>query len=104
MIDDITAKASRTLGFLRRNLKISSIELREKAYLVFVRPLLEYASSVWDPHTKRNIDKIEAIQRRAAHFVLNRYHNTSSVSAMLDRLHWPTQQMKVGKACNALED
>ena len=72
-IDDITAKASRTLGFLRRNLTISSIELREKAHLVFVRPLLDrYASDVWDPYTKRNIDKIEAIQRRAARFVLNR--------------------------------
>ena len=92
--DDITAKASRTLGFLRQNLKISSIELREKVYLVFVRPLLEYASSVWDPYTKRNIDKIEAIQRRAARFVLNCYHNTSSVSAVLelDRLDRPTLQ------------
>ena len=47
---------------------ISSIELREKAYLVFGDP---YLSSVWDPYTKRNIDKIEAIQRRAARFVLN---------------------------------
>ena len=74
--------------------KISSIDLREKAYLVFVRPLLEYASSVWDPYTKRNINKIEAIQRRAARFVPNRYHNTSSVSAMLDRVHWPTLQQK----------
>ena len=57
---------------------------REKAYLVFVRPLLKYTSSVWDPYyTKRNIKKIEAIQRRAACFILNRYHNNSSVSAML---------------------
>eukprot|EP00745_Piridium_sociabile_P022823 TRINITY_DN35603_c0_g1_i2.p1 TRINITY_DN35603_c0_g1~~TRINITY_DN35603_c0_g1_i2.p1 ORF type:complete len:143 (+),score=24.63 TRINITY_DN35603_c0_g1_i2:60-488(+) len=45
-IDAITVKASKALGFLRRNLKVSSSELREKAYLIFVRPLLEYASSV----------------------------------------------------------
>ena len=28
------------------------------------------------------------IQRRAARFVMNRYHNTSSVSSMLDILGW----------------
>jgi hypothetical protein len=100
-VDAITAKASKTLGFLRRNLKIASTELREKAYIVFVRPILEYASSVWDPHTERNINKLEAVQRRAARFVLNRYHNTSSVSAMIDRLGWPTLQerRKTARLC-----
>ena len=28
------------------------------------------------------------VQRRAARFVMNRYHNTSSVSSMLDTLGW----------------
>ena len=49
-IDNITKKANSALGFLRRNLKVASTDLREKAYLTFVRPLLEYSSSVWDPH------------------------------------------------------
>ena len=30
------------------------------------------------------------IQRRAARFVTNRYHNRSSVSDMLEHLKWPT--------------
>ena len=65
------------------NLKISSIELREKAYLVFVRPLLEFSVGSLHQLTKRNIGK-------------NRYHihNTSNVSAMLDRLDWPTLQVQ----------
>ena len=33
------------------------------------------------PYSKTNIDKLEMAQRRAAHIALNRYHNTSSVSA-----------------------
>jgi hypothetical protein len=49
-IDSITNKANRTLGFLRRNLKISSISIKEQAYKTLVRPLVEYASPVWDPH------------------------------------------------------
>ena len=34
-----------------------------------IRPHLEYACSVWDPHTKKNIQSIEKVQRRAARFV-----------------------------------
>ena len=48
-INNITSKANKTLGFLRRNLKIPSIRIKEQAYQTLVRPLVEYASSVWDP-------------------------------------------------------
>ena len=36
------------------------------------------------------MDKLEAIQRRAARFILNRYHNMSSVSRLIDQLRWPS--------------
>ena len=48
-IDVITAKAIRSLGFLKRNLKVSSSSLREKAYIGFVRPQLGHVSTIWDP-------------------------------------------------------
>jgi hypothetical protein len=41
-----------------------------------VRSNLEYCSSIWAPHTKQHIDKIESVQRRAARYVAKRYHNT----------------------------
>jgi hypothetical protein len=37
-INNITAKANKTLGFLRRNLKIPSIRIKEQAYQTLVRP------------------------------------------------------------------
>ena len=61
---------------------------------VFVRPLLEHAASVWDPYSQKNIAKIEAVQRRAARFVLNRFRNTSSVNNMLEALGWPTLEQR----------
>ena len=91
-INNINAKASRSLSFLKRNLQINAINIKETAYKAIVRPLVEYAPCVWDPSTKTNIDKLEMIQRRAARYVLNRYHNTSSVDDMLNQLKWPTLQ------------
>ena len=38
-------------------------------YCSLVRPLLEYSCETWDPHTKRNIDKLEAVQRRATRWI-----------------------------------
>ena len=91
-ISNITAKANRTLGFLRRNLQISNPELRSRAYKALVRPQIEYATTVWDPHTQNNIKKLEMVQRRAARYALNRYHNRSSVTDMLCQLGWPSLQ------------
>ena len=44
---------------------------------------MEYATFVWSPHTLQNINKLEAIQRRAARFVMSNYDRHSSVSEML---------------------
>ena len=78
-IDIITSKANRTLGFLKRNLKINSTALKSTAYKTLIRPSLEYACTVWVPYTQGNIYKLEMVQRRGARFVLGRYNNTSSV-------------------------
>jgi len=57
-----------------------------------VRPVLEYASTVWDPHTLTSINKVEAVQRRAA---LNDFSTFSSVINMLRTLNLsPLQQQR----------
>jgi antitoxin component HigA of HigAB toxin-antitoxin module len=40
--------------------------------------------------TEKLKSKLEQVQRRAARYVTNQYHNTSSVSAMLNHLQLPT--------------
>ena len=74
---DLTIKKGNSmLGFLRRNLKVSSESTKTAAYHSLVRPVLEYCCTVWSPYTDDYIDKLEMAQRRAARYVTNRYHNT----------------------------
>ena len=44
------SKASRTLEFLQRNLKICPTHLKEQAYKEIILPFLEYCASIWDAH------------------------------------------------------
>lgn len=72
-VDTIVKKATNLLNLCRRNLNMCSPQIKETAYKSLVRPHLDYASPAWNPHTTRNISKIEAVQRRAARFVLGNY-------------------------------
>ena len=87
-INKVTTKATRSLNFVRRNLRVTSQKVKESAYKSLVRPTLDYCCAVWNPHEAQHIHQLEMVQRRAARFVMNRYHNTSSVSSMLDTLGW----------------
>ena len=79
-INKISNRSNSILGFIRRNLKHCSKLLKESAYISLVRSVLDYASVVWDPHQKKDIDRLEGIQRRAARFVCNDYGKYSSVT------------------------
>ena len=91
-VEAATKKANNSLAFLRRNLSSCPAQTKETAYKSLVRPTLEYASTVWDPHTQECINQLEAVQRRAARFVKGGYHTTSSTSQMLAELGWSSLQ------------
>ena len=87
-INKICNKANSTLGFIRRNLKNCDKSFKETAYISLVRSVLDYSSTVWDPHLNKDINRIENIQRKAARFVKSDYKQTSSVTSMMDELGW----------------
>jgi len=93
-ITKTAAKASQVFNFLRHNLSNCSSSVKASAYLTIVRPIMEYTSSVWDPHQQCNIQAIEKIQRRAARWVMSDYGRHSSVSGMLQFLNWPTLESR----------
>ena len=59
-----------------------------------MKPILNYAASVWTPHTNHYINKLETIQKRAARFVMSDYRRTSSVSTMLNSLQWQSVEIQ----------
>ena len=91
------AKANRSLGFLKRNLKSAPQDIRETAYKTLVRPQVEYCGAIWDPHTAELTKQVEMVQRRSARFVLRRYHYMSSVGSMISQLGWETLQVRRAK-------
>ena len=95
-INNINKKANQTLGCLKRNIKVHNQDLKSTAYKTLVRPQLEYASSVWSPHTDTDIKKIESVQRRSARWATHDYRSTSSVTEMLKKLSWrPLDQRRI---------
>ena len=79
-----------TLVFLRRNLFSCPQDVREAAYKGLLRPILEYGSSVWDPHYEGLIlDDLEKVQKRAARFVTRNYtYEKGSMTGILKKLKW----------------
>lgn len=89
-VHNITAKANRTLGFIRRTITTTSPDIKALAYKQLLRPVLEYASGAWDSLTENLAGMIEKVQRRAARVVggLRRTDRTTSVTKLLSELNW----------------
>lgn len=95
-VNNITATANRTLGFIRRNLHSCPQHVKESAYKTLVRPQVEYSSSTWDPYTQVLTNKIESVQKRSARFVCGDYVSRSpgSMTDMLRKLNWESLQSR----------
>ena len=59
---------------------------------------MEYASTVWDPSTKKYTKAVENVQRQAARFVMNDYRRRSSVGNMLESLEWKSLERRQADA------
>lgn len=58
-------KANRIAGLIRRTFITLDEKMFKPLYTTLVRPHLEYANQVWNPHLMKDIKAIENVQRRA---------------------------------------
>lgn len=78
----IVQKAMVKLWILKRKLRHCTPRTKLAAYSTTIRPVLEYADVVWDPTSKRNIDLIEGVQKKALRFAYNEYRRKSSITKL----------------------
>ena len=88
-------KVNGTLSFLVCNFNHCSLDIKLKCHLSLVCQILEYASIVWSPYQTTLVNRIESVQRRSAHFILNNYERFSSVTTMLRQLNLPSLAVRI---------
>ena len=62
-------KANKILGYIRHTFKHLNKDTFLLLYKSLIRPHLEFASCIWSPKQKYNIDLIERVQRRATKLI-----------------------------------
>ena len=87
-IDAITKEAKGVRAFLWRNLSRTTRNIKATSYKTYIRIIVEYASVCWNPHTQKNIKKVEQMRRSSARYVTGNYARSSSVTSMLNDLQW----------------
>ena len=95
-INYIVGKANRVLGLIRRTFGSKDPVAVKTAYNVLVRPILEYACPVWNPHLVKHIHSIESIQRRATRLICG---SVKSYSERLAELNWSTLELRRKYLC-----
>ena len=63
------SKANSIVGLIRRSFAHLDGKLFKQLYTTFVRPHLEYAQAVWSPSSRKLIDMLENVQKRATKLV-----------------------------------
>ena len=95
-VANISAKGKQKVGFLGRNFKECTPKTKATTYTTMVRPALDYAATVWDPHLEKDKTQLEQVQRQAARYVNNIYTDRTPgiVTSMLEALRWETLEKR----------
>ena len=62
-------KANSLVGLMQRSFEYIDPHVFKQLFKSIVRPHLEYATPVWNPHLKKHISSVENVQRRATRMV-----------------------------------
>jgi hypothetical protein len=63
-VNFIKNQATKVSGLIFRSFTSRNTELLVKAFKTYVRPILEYSSTAWNPHLLNDINSLESVQRK----------------------------------------
>ena len=91
-IPNMVSTANRRIYLIRRCFLLKDVSCLTKAYVVFVRPLLEYCSPVWCSSYKYLVDFVESVQRSFTKYLPG--FSFVSYSERLKRLKFDTLELR----------
>ena len=68
-VDRVVKSAFGTLAFINRSIEYKSWSVMVRLYKALVRPNLEYCVQFWSPSYRKDVNKIERVQRRFTRIV-----------------------------------
>lgn len=72
---NITSRAYKVLGFISRSLnKFKLMSTYNTLYNMYVRSIVDYCSSIWNPHCGIYIETVENIQHRFTRMLYRKFH------------------------------
>ena len=81
----ITSNADQRLGFVKRTLRFNINQpVKLQCYKTLVQPVLGYCTPVWSDCNRKNIEKVESIQRRATKCIMNDFQQDADNKTHLD--------------------
>ena len=63
-VADVVSRAHRRAALILRAFTSQDVRLLLRAFIVYVRPVLEYNTVIWSPYTVHDIEAVESVQRR----------------------------------------
>ena len=107
-VTNICANANRIVGIIKHTFSRINIDMFRILFKSLVRPILEYCSSAWSPHTTVSARKIEQIQCRATKMVENvkdmSYSDQLHIIGIPTLRRLRTYMIQVYKTLNLYED
>ena len=110
--ENVVAKAHQTASLILRCFECRDPSVLFRAFIVYVRPILEYCSPVWAPVYKTDIKQLESVQHRFTkkldglnHMYEHRLNTLCSESLELRRLKLDlTMMYKISRSIVAIDD
>ncbi|KAF8383775.1 hypothetical protein PRIPAC_72917 [Pristionchus pacificus] len=98
-IDQITRKARSMCNLMLRSFLTSSSNVLLKAYKIYIRPLLESSTVIWNPTAIGLVNKLESVQREFTRRIFWRSHlSQSSYPQRLE--HFKLETLEYRRALN----
>ena len=96
-IDQMVAKASLHAKLILKCFQSRYPKLLTKPFCIFVRPILAYATLIWNHHYKNQISKIEGVQRffcKSLQGLWSHSYRSRIAQLGLDSLYWNCRRVK----------